>query len=256
MIDNGTVGDRPNGRNTVRTKLIRWKKRRGLAQSGDSKCQKSWCSIDRGKVKLSVSVFLKWQIHNTISLWQKKNNTQKQGRASPVFLSFFLSLPVFLSFSLVSSCDCIGLNSDCIDPGNPLRTNVISALCLCRRREAGGGGRDPRWDRWGNEESSRHNIHLQFVLDHFTKWRRCTREHDRFLHKTMRNQIHILFLSFSFKLKALLEANRGNLRLVNFQSLSHDWKSHNVIDERSAAKLWVESQCLISSLLKATVTFG
>lgn len=120
VIDNGIVGDKRNGGQT-----LQMKGKRKIGTVGLQQMPKSWCNIDQGGLELSVSVVLKRQIYNTTPLWWKKNHATELYEFSCV--SFFcISLPL-ISRWLWLYCIERWLRIDLV---SPLRTNVITALCL------------------------------------------------------------------------------------------------------------------------------
>ncbi len=121
VIDNGVVGERQGGRQTLHMKGIRWKERGILAQSGYSKCQNQDAVLI--KEKWSSQCVWSSEDKSMIPLWQKKNTEQ-------IFFSLRLFLPLISEWPWLDWIE----QSLCIDLVSPLRINVISALCLCGLR--------------------------------------------------------------------------------------------------------------------------
>lgn len=125
VIDNRIDREGKDGRH------FRWKEL-------DERKGGDWHSQTTVNAKIRMQ-YIDWKENGAPSISEDKSMTQfhfdekktkQKHRSLPAFLSLS-SLSVFFFLSLASACDCIGLNSDSIDPVSPLRTNVISALCLC-----------------------------------------------------------------------------------------------------------------------------
>lgn len=116
-----------------------------------------------------------------------------------------------------------------IDPGSPLRANVISALCRsCRGR----------WRKISRKAGGRTYLHTMQGVNNEVL---CTAPYTEM-------QKSITF-SCSWRLnrvKALLTACRDNRPLFKFQPLSPKWSTHSVMAERFVAQLWAE--CTMSCL--------